>query len=106
MALTLVSLPCGDFRAFSFGVVNVRVIFSMLYLVLGASIVAFTAYVWLLSHDQPTRVASYAYVNPVIAVLLGWSLGGEKLSIQVVLGMMLVLIGVVAVLRQPRLQAA
>ena len=106
VALTLVSLPCGDFRAFSFGVVNVRVIFSMLYLVLGASIVAFTAYVWLLSHDQPTRVASYAYVNPVIAVLLGWSLGGEKLSIQVVLGMMLVLIGVVAVLRQPRLQAA
>jgi len=106
VALTLVSLPCGDFRAFSFGVVNVRVIFSMVYLVLGASIVAFTAYVWLLSHDQPTRVASYAYVNPVIAVLLGWSLGGEKLSIQVVLGMMLVLIGVVAVLRQPRLQAA
>ena len=57
---------------------------------------------WLLGHDQPTRVASYAYVNPVIAVLLGWLLGGEKLSIQVILGMILVLVGVVAVLRQRR----
>jgi drug/metabolite transporter (DMT)-like permease len=43
-------------------------------------------------------VASYAYVNPVIAVLLGWSLGGERLSLQVVLGMVLVLAGVLAVL--------
>jgi drug/metabolite transporter (DMT)-like permease len=100
VALTLVSVAMGDLHNFSFSVVDRRVAFSMAYLILGASIIAFTAYVWLLGHDQPTRVASYAYVNPVIAVLLGWLLGGERLSIQVVLGMILVLIGVIAVLRQ------
>jgi drug/metabolite transporter (DMT)-like permease len=73
----------------------------MLYLVFGASILAFTAYVWLLGHDSATRVASYAYVNPVVAVLLGWSIGGEKLSFQVILGMMFVLAGVIAVLSRP-----
>lgn len=102
VTLTLISLASGDLRHFSLSRVDGRVIFSMVYLVLGASIVAFTAYVWLLGHDQPTRVASYAYVNPVIAVLLGWLLGGEKLSIQVILGMLLVLAGVIAVLRQRR----
>ena len=100
VTLSLVSAAVGDLNRFSLRRVDGHVIFSMLYLVLGASIVAFTAYVWLLGHDQPTRVASYAYVNPVIAVLLGWSLGGERLPIQVILGMALVLTGVVAVLRQ------
>jgi drug/metabolite transporter (DMT)-like permease len=100
--LTLVSIAFGDLRHFSFSAVDARVTFSMIYLVIGASIVAFTAYVWLLGHDQPSRVASYAYVNPVIAVLLGWLLGGERLSIQVILGMILVLAGVIAVLRQRR----
>jgi len=102
VTLTVVSLADGDLSRFSLNRLDGPVIFSMVYLVLGASIVAFTAYVWLLGHDQPTRVASYAYVNPVIAVLLGWLIGGEKLSIQVVLGMMLVLAGVIAVLRQRR----
>ena len=106
VALTLVSITLGDLRHFSFSAVDRRVVFSMAYLVLGASIVAFTAYVWLLGHDLPTRVASYAYVNPVIAVLLGWRLGGEKLSIQVIVGMILVLVGVIAVLRQKRTVAA
>ena len=102
LTLTLVSFAVGDVRRLSLSTVDGRVVFSMVYLVLGASIVAFTAYVWLLGHDQPTRVASYAYVNPVIAVLLGWSLGGERLSIQVIVGMILVLAGVLAVLRQRR----
>jgi drug/metabolite transporter (DMT)-like permease len=103
VTLMLVSLALGDLRRFSFSALDGRVVFSMVYLILGASIIAFTAYVWLLGHDEPTRVASYAYVNPVIAVLLGWLLGGEKLSIQVILGTILVLVGVTAVLRQRRI---
>jgi drug/metabolite transporter (DMT)-like permease len=70
----------------------------MLYLVVGASIVAFTAYVWLLGHEPATRVASYAYVNPVVALVLGSVFGGEKLTSQVILGMVFVLAGVLAVL--------
>ena len=98
LTLTVVSLLSGDARHFAAGALNVPILLSMLYLVFGASILAFTAYVWLLGHEPATRVASYAYVNPVIAVLLGWSLGGERLSVQVVLGMVLVLAGVLAVL--------
>lgn len=99
VTLTLVSFLSGDARRFSPAELNLRVVLSMAYLVIAASIVAFTAYVWLLGHEPATRVASYAYVNPVIAVLLGWSIGGEKLSIQIVLGMMFVVMGVIAVLR-------
>jgi len=98
LTLTLVSAISGDARHFAPAALNLRILVSMLYLVIGASIVAFTAYVWLLGHEPATHVASYAYVNPVIAVLLGWSVGGERLSVQVVLGMVLVLAGVIAVL--------
>jgi drug/metabolite transporter (DMT)-like permease len=102
VALAGVSLAVGDLHSFQPSQVTGRVIFSMFYLIVGASILAFTAYVWLLGHEPPTRVASYAYVNPVIAVLLGWSLGGERLSIQMTLGMLLVLAGVIAVLGEPK----
>ena len=98
LTLTIASL-FGDARRFSIAEVNQRVALSMAYLVIAASILAFTAYVWLLAHEPATRVASYAYVNPVIAVLLGWSIGGEKLSLEIVLGMMFVVMGVIAVLR-------
>jgi drug/metabolite transporter (DMT)-like permease len=97
--LTTVSLLSGDARRFSPVEIDVQVGLSMAYLVIAASIVAFTAYVWLLGHEPATRVASYAYVNPVIAVILGWSIGGEKLSPQIVSGMVFVVIGVIAVLR-------
>lgn len=99
LTLTVVSFLSGDVRRFSPSEVNLRVGLSMAYLVIAASIVAFTAYVWLLGHEPATRVASYAYVNPVIAVLLGWSVGGERLSIKIVLGMIFVVMGVIAVLR-------
>ncbi len=99
VTLTISSFVLGDARRFSPADVNLRVALSMAYLVIAASILAFTAYVWLLGHEPATRVASYAYVNPVIAVLLGWLLGGEKLSVQIVLGMMFVVMGVIAVLR-------
>ena len=99
LTLTIVSFLSGDARRFSPAEMNPRIALSMAYLVIAASIVAFTAYVWLLGHEPATRVASYAYVNPVIAVLLGWSIGGEKLSVQIVLGMVFVVMGVIAVLR-------
>ena len=47
----------------------------MLYLIVAGSIIAFTAYVWLIHHESPTKVGTYAYVNPVVAVLLGYFLG-------------------------------
>jgi drug/metabolite transporter (DMT)-like permease len=73
-------------------------IFSMAYLVFAASIVTFTAYVWLIAHEPATRVASYAYVNPVIALFAGAVLAGERLSALQLVGVLLVLAGVFATL--------
>jgi len=85
--------------------VSPRVLLSMAYLIVAASIIAYTCYVWLIAHDSPTRVSSYAYVNPVIALLLGVSLAGEQLSRRQLAGAALVVVGVAATLmgkRPPR----
>jgi len=75
-----------------------RVLISMAYLIVAASIVAYTSYVWLIAHDSPTRVSSYAYVNPVIALLLGATIVGERLTHRQMAGAALVIFGVLATL--------
>jgi drug/metabolite transporter (DMT)-like permease len=57
-------------------------------------VIAFTAYVWLIHHESPTRVGTYAYVNPVVAVVLGYFLADEPLGLRTVLGSALVLLSV------------
>ena len=69
----------------------------MLYLIVAGSIIGFTAYVWLLHHESPTKVGTYAYVNPVTAVLVGYFLGGEAASLRTILGSLFVLISVVVI---------
>ncbi len=54
---------------------------ALLYLIFAGSIAGFTAYVWLLHDESPTKVGTYAYVNPVVAVVLGYFLGGEPLGL-------------------------
>lgn len=76
-----------------------RILGSMAYLIVAASIVSYTAYVWLIAHDSPTRVSSYAYVNPVFAILLGAVLAGERLTLLQIAGAALVLAGVFATLQ-------
>jgi drug/metabolite transporter (DMT)-like permease len=66
-------------------------------LIVAGSIVAFTAYVWLIHHESPTKVGTYAYVNPVVAVLLGYFMGGEALGLRITLGTLCVLIAVVTI---------
>ena len=75
-----------------------RVLASLAYLVVAGSMISYSAYIWLLTHDSPTRVASYAYVNPVIALLLGTAVAGERLTLLEIAGAALVLFGVVATL--------
>ncbi|HXR37442.1 MAG TPA: EamA family transporter [Terracidiphilus sp.] len=70
---------------------------SLVYLIVAGSIVGFTAYVWLIHHESPTKVGTYAYVNPVVAVLVGYLLGGEALGLRTVLGTVFVLISVVVI---------
>jgi drug/metabolite transporter (DMT)-like permease len=69
---------------------------SFVYLVTCASILAFTSYTWLIHHEPATRVASYAYVNPLIALIVGVTLGGEHISALQAAGAALIILGVVA----------
>ncbi|PYU33375.1 MAG: multidrug transporter, partial [Acidobacteria bacterium] len=74
---------------------------SLLYLIVAGSIIGFTAYVWLIHHQSPTKVGTYAYVNPVVAVLVGYFLGGEALGLRTILGTLFVLISVVVITMTP-----
>jgi drug/metabolite transporter (DMT)-like permease len=104
--LALASAALGEFRDFHPAVISRAAWFSLLYLIIAGSIVAFTAYLWLVHHESPTKVGTYAYVNPVVAVLLGYFLAGESLGLRTILGTLLVLISVIAITTAPTKKAA
>ncbi len=81
--------------------------FALAYLIVMGSIVGFTSYVWLIHHESPTKVGTYAYVNPVVAVLVGYLLGGEPLGLRTILGTVLVLASVllITLVKSPRSKA-
>ena len=95
--LTIAAAALGEFRGFHAAAVSSKAWFSLLYLIVAGSIIGFTAYLWLIHHESPTKVGTYAYVNPVVAVLVGYFLGGEALGTRTVLGTLLVLISVVLI---------
>ncbi len=83
--LLLVASARGEWQRFDPQRVTRLSIEAWIYLVLIGAIVGFSAYIWLLRHCQPSKVATYAYVNPIVAVFLGAVFAGEKLSVQTVL---------------------
>ena len=95
--LTVISGALGEYRNFHVGNVSRGAWIALVYLIVAGSIIAFTAYVWLLHHESPTKVGTYAYVNPVVAVVLGYFLGGEELGLRTVLGTVFVLTSVVVI---------
>jgi len=95
--LAMVSAARGELPSFHPARVSLAVWIALLYLILAGSIAGFTAYVWLLHHESPTKVGTYAYVNPVVAVLLGYWLGGEPLGLRIVIGGLCVLLSVVTI---------
>lgn len=99
--LALASTALGEFRGFRPWTVSAGAWLALLYLIVAGSIIAFTAYVWLIHHESPTKVGTYAYVNPVVAVLVGYFFGGEPLGMRAVLGTLLVLISVVVITTIP-----
>src|SRR5271170_393932 len=100
-AQMLLAAALGEFHNFHPAAVSRAVWLSLLYLIVAGSIIGFTAYVWLLHHESPTKVGTYAYVNPVVAVLLGYFLGGESLGLRTILGTLFVLISVVLITTTP-----
>jgi drug/metabolite transporter (DMT)-like permease len=95
--LTITAAALGEFHNFHPSAVSRGAWIALLYLTVFGSIIAFTAYTWLLHHESPTKVGTYAYVNPVVAVLLGYFLGGEALGPRTILGTLCVLVSVVVI---------
>ena len=75
---------------------------AVAYLITFGSLIAYTAYIWLLSHTPASKVASYAYVNPVVAVVLGYFFAGEVITPRMLVGAVLVLLSVYLILRLNR----
>jgi drug/metabolite transporter (DMT)-like permease len=95
--LLFTATVAGEGRGFSLAQVTTRSWIALGYLILFGSVVAFTAYNWLLEHYSPTLVATHTYVNPVVAVLLGWAFGGEALTLKVGLAAAMIVGAVVLV---------
>jgi drug/metabolite transporter (DMT)-like permease len=99
--LALTAAALGEFRSFQPSAISRGAWLSLLYLIVAGSIIGYTAYVWLIHHESPTKVGTYAYVNPVVAVLVGYFLGGETIDPRTILGTLFVLISVVVITITP-----
>jgi drug/metabolite transporter (DMT)-like permease len=95
--LLLTAAGLGEFRGFRLQAVSGKAWIALVYLIVAGSIIGFTAYVWLIHHESPTRVGTYAYVNPVVAVVIGYFWGGEALGPRTIIGTSLVLVSVVVI---------
>jgi drug/metabolite transporter (DMT)-like permease len=78
--LLILSLSIGDLGRFDPALLSGRSFAALAYLMIGGSIIGYTAYIWLLKHADTTLASTYAFVNPVVAVLLGWLVAGEQIG--------------------------
>jgi len=92
----------GEFHRAQWSAISLRSIFGLGYLIVFGSVVAFTAYTWLLQQCPPTLVATHTYANPVVAVLLGWLFASEPLTARVVLASLAILGAIVLIRRGER----
>ena len=97
VALGAVALLHGDFRGFDPAAVPARAWGAVAYLIVAGSLIGFSTFAWLMRHSTPARVATYAYVNPLVAVILGWLILGEPVTSRVLFAAVLVVAAVVLI---------
>jgi drug/metabolite transporter (DMT)-like permease len=85
------SLFTGDWTKIEFAAISAKSLLAVLYLIIFGSIVAFTAYIWLLKNVSAARVGTYAYVNPIVALFLGWSLADETITVRTIIATAIVI---------------
>jgi drug/metabolite transporter (DMT)-like permease len=94
LMLLVGALLRGEHQGFLLSQVSARSLLGLVFLIFFGSLTAFTAYAWLLKHFEPTLVATHTYVNPIVAVLLGWAFAGERLTLSIVLSMGLAILAI------------
>ena len=95
--LTLVGFLKGEWAAFNVADVSANSVFGVTYLIIFGSLIGFTAYSWLLKNAPPALVSTYAYVNPIVAVFLGWLIAGETFTGQMLTGAAIIVGSVVLI---------
>jgi drug/metabolite transporter (DMT)-like permease len=93
----IVSAAVGEFSNFSWGQITTNSIYAMLYLITFGSLIGFIAYIWLLDVRPPAIVGTYAYVNPAVAMFLGWWILNEKITTIQIISLFIILSGVLLV---------
>lgn len=96
----------GEWARLDLGSVSLLSVLALGYLIVFGSLIAFSAYVWLLRVTTPARAATYAYVNPVVAVFLGWALAGEPLNARILLAAAIIIAAVVIITSERARQEA
>ena len=92
----------GEFSGFDWHAVSLRSLLGLAYLITLGSVVAFTAYTWLLQHCSPTLVATHTFVNPLVAVLVGWLWASEPMSPRILIATVVILAAIVLIQRGDR----
>lgn len=97
--------PAGEWARLAPAAVSARSLWALAFLVVCGSILGLTSYIWLLRVTTAARVATYAYVNPAVALVLGWLVGGEAMTARALLATAVILTGVVLIVRTREQQA-
>lgn len=100
--LLIVGAALGEWKHFGFAAVAMHSAIAWVYLSMIGSLVGFTAYVWLLKVSTPARVSTYAYVNPVVAVFLGWAFANEPITRRTILAALAIIIAVVIIVTRSK----
>ena len=95
--LFLTGTITGEAAAFDLALVSTKSLLALGYLAIAGSLVAYSAYFWLLNRFPPTLVATHTYVNPIVALVLGWSIAGEVLTTRFVFGGVVVIAAIALV---------
>jgi drug/metabolite transporter (DMT)-like permease len=103
--LLLAGIVTGELPRFHPDSVSILSLASFVYLVIIGAVVGYTAYIWLLRHCEPARVATYAYVNPIVAVLLGALFAGETITVRTLIAAALIIGSVALVITAQQLRA-
>lgn len=102
--LLVVAALTGEMQAFSWAAVTPSSAGAYAYLAVFGSLISYSAYYWLLRHTTPNRLATISYVNPLVAVILGWALAGEPLTVRTLgaAAIILLAVGLITTTRQRR----
>lgn len=101
LALWITGIVSGETRALHLAAISLRSWLALGYLIVFGSMVGFTAYVYILKKSTATRVATYAFVNPVVALFLGWLLVGESITLRTIIAATVILTAVLLVITAP-----